>query len=263
MEVVSTSLKNGIFTVTLNRPDQLNALNWDLLNGLNQSMSLAEGDSSVRCIVIVGNGGHFMAGGDIGYFNELMVLDTATRTEKFRSLIVSVHEFVERVALHPAPVIASVRGAAAGFGISLVAGCDLAIASENSFFTSAYNFLGTSPDGGSTFYLPRIVGVKKTMELVLFSERINAASALEIGLVNKVVPDSELESATASYVQKIASSARLATQNAKMLVRSSFENSLRQQLERELTYFLECSATEDFREGVEAFVEKRKPQFQK
>ena len=262
MSVVTTSIDQGIYHITMNRPKQLNALNLELLEGLTAAVDEANQDSSVRCVILKGEGGHFMAGGDIAYFYELRDLDNDSKSKAFNSLISDVHRLVESLASLPVPVIASVRGAAAGFGISLVAGSDLAIASKNSFYTSAYNLLGTSPDGGSTYYLPRSVGMKKAMEIALLTKRYSSQEALEMGLINTRVEDDELEKETAQVANVIASSARTAVANTKRLIRQSFSNDLNSQLKSELARFLECSITEDFTEGVTAFIEKRKPTFE-
>ncbi len=251
----------GVTELTLNRPRHLNALNKDMIARLNEIVGEVECDSSVRCVIIKGSGDHFMAGGDIGYFNQLLDCTAEHRIAAFKELIGSVHEFVCRLAALPVPVIASVKGAAAGFGLSLVAGSDLAVAANTSKFTSAYTFLGTSPDGGSTFYLPRSVGLKKAMEMVLISDRFDAGQALQLGLVNSVVNDDELDSATRAMAAAIAASPRAAVRNAKSLLRQSFERDLETQLEHELDCFIDCAKTDDFEEGVRAFVGKRKPQF--
>ena len=262
MDTVLVSATDGIVELTLNRPKQLNALNWEMITSLNTTIDMIGKDSSARCVVLKGAGSHFMAGGDIAYFHTLLDLDEHARVATFSKLISAVHQFVNKAAELPIPVIASVQGAAAGFGISLVAGCDLAIATETSIFTSAYSHLGTSPDGGSTYYLPRIVGLKKAMEIVLLSERLDAQTALDIQLINKIVKESELDSATTKIARTIASSARLSVCNAKHLIRSSLQNDLSSQLNMELENFLGCVATADFAEGVCAFVDKRKPNFQ-
>ena len=194
-------------------------------------------------------------------FFKLLDHSDEVKRQKFKELITKVHVLVKSLANLPVPVIASVRGAAAGFGISVVAGCDFAIASENSFFTSAYNLLGTSPDGGSTYYLTRTVGLKKAMEIALTTKRYDANSALQMGLVNKVVEDSELESETAVLCKQICGSAKRAVANTKHLIRQSYQNDLSTQLDLETIRFLECVVTKDFEEGVRAFVDKRKPQF--
>ncbi|MDE0308854.1 MAG: enoyl-CoA hydratase-related protein [Acidiferrobacterales bacterium] len=261
MNAVFAETHEGVCHIRLNRPKQFNALNHDLLEGLAKVIDEIRDASDVRCAVLRGEGANFMAGGDIHYFHELRNLDRAAKTDAFNSLISRVHVLVENIAALPVPVIASVRGAAAGFGISLVAGCDLAIASENSFFTSAYNLLGTSPDGGSTYYLPRSVGMKKSMEVTLLTKRYSAREALEMGLINMVVEDSALDDTVASTAATIVNSASKAVANAKRLIRQSFDNDLSTQLNCELNSFLECMAEDDFFEGVAAFVEKRRPRF--
>ncbi len=261
MNAVITENTEGVCRIRMNRPKQYNALNREMLAELTDAIDGVKKDSSVRCVVLCGEGANFMAGGDIQYFHELRNLDRESKIDAFNSLISDVHVLVENMANLPVPVIASVRGAAAGFGISLVAGSDLAIASENSFYTSAYNLLGTSPDGGSTYYLPRSVGMKKSMEITLLTKRYSAQEALEMGLVNRVVEDEDLEIATANTAATIVSSARTAVANAKHLIRQSFNKDLNSQLKSELDSFLECMVEDDFFEGVAAFVEKRKPQF--
>lgn len=261
MSAVLFQQSDGIVELTFNRPKFLNALNLDMINQLNEVMDELEQDSKLRVVILKGTGNHFMAGGDIAYFHELLNLDMEAQVAAFTDLISRVHRFVVRCAQLPVPTVASVRGAAAGFGISAVAGTDLAVASENAMFTSAYCYLGTSPDGGSTYYLPRAMGMKKAMEVVLLSERLNAETAREIGLVNKVVADSELENATLAIAQTFVRSAPTATSNAKQLIRRSFARELEQQLHSELDCFLECVRTPNFAEGVRAFVEKRRPEF--
>ena len=261
MNPVETNLQDGIFTITLSRPKQFNALNWDMLNGLDEAVQFIEGSSDVRCVVIEGKGDNFMAGGDIVYFHDLIDTEASEKRKIFSELISTVHQLVERLADLPVPVIAKVRGAAAGFGISLVAGCDLAIGTKNSFYTSAYNLLGTSPDGGSTFYIPRSVGMKKAMEIALLTKRYSADEALEIGLINQVVDDEDLNATVEKVANQIAKSARLAVSNAKKLIRQSFQNDLNSQLKLEQELFLDCAGSDDFAEGVRAFVEKRPPNF--
>lgn len=260
MDTVAFSINDGVAELTLNRPKQLNALNREMISQLNEIMRDVENDGGVRCVIISGGGDHFMAGGDITFFHELLERDLESRVAELRDLISAVHEFVARSARLPAPVIASVRGAAAGFGISLVAGCDLAIASDNAKFTSAYNFLGTSPDGGSTYYMPRTMGMKKAMELLLLSERFDAQAALRLGLVNAVVEDSRLEESVSRMARTIAAFSPAAVAGTKRLVRQSYSSSLHEQLDLELESFLAC-VDEDFTEGVRAFMEKRKPDF--
>ncbi len=260
MSPVQTSLQDGIFTICLSRPKQFNALNWDMLNHLKVAVNSVQSNSEVRCVVLEGQGDNFMAGGDIGYFYEL--LDDDEKEHKFNELITEVHLLVENLAELPVPVIAKIRGAAAGFGISLVAGCDLAIGANNSFYTSAYNMLGVSPDGGSTYYLPRTVGMKKAMEIVLTSKRYSAQEAVDMGLINEAVASENLDESVNKIASFIAKSAKTAVSNAKYLIRQSMENDLHIQLKAEQERFLECANHADFAQGVRAFVEKRTPNFE-
>ena len=260
-KTVHTTISKGVCQISLNRPEHLNALNWTMLEELTDTVSLIERDDRVRCVIIRGEGQHFMAGGDINYFHDLLNNPDIDRKAQFRKLISAVHQFVEKLDAMSVPVIAQVRGAAAGFGISLVAGCDIAVASKNSFYTSAYNLLGTSPDGGSTYYLPRCVSMKKAMEIVLTTNRYNAEEAVQMGLVNKVVDDSDLEQEVMLIATQISQSSAVSVKNCKRLIRDSYRHSLTEQLENEIHCFLESAVTDDFAEGVSAFVEKRSPRF--
>ncbi len=260
-DAILTRWNGNCFEIRFNRPKQLNALNVDLLECLVQAVAQAKESETLRCVVLQGEGEHFMAGGDIAYFHELLKLPHEVQIDRFRSLIARVHSVVEDLASLPVPVIASVRGAAAGFGLSLVAGCDLAVASETAFFTSSYNLLGTSPDGGSTYYAGQALGFKKAMEVMLTAKRYDAAAALEMGLVNQIAADDALEAGTAQLAFEIAQSAARAVTHTKRLIRHACQNSLAAQLRMETDLFLECIQTDDFAEGVQAFMNKRKPRF--
>ena len=153
------------------------------------------------------------------------------------------------------------HGAVAGFGLSLMCACDLAIAAESSYFTSAYRHLGLTPDGGASYTLPRLIGLKKAMEIVLLGERFDAAEALRLGLVNRVVAETELDAATRQLAITLATGPVLALRNGKRLVNQALSQSLSVQLNSEAESFGACSATEDFAEGVRAFLDKRTPRF--
>jgi 2-(1,2-epoxy-1,2-dihydrophenyl)acetyl-CoA isomerase len=159
------------------------------------------------------------------------------------------------------PVIGAVRGACAGFGLSLASGCDLLIAADNAYFTTAYSWIALSPDGGGTYFLPRIVGMKKAAELLLLAERIDAQQAQELGIVNRVVPEAELEAQVAALAQRLKAGPRHAYGEIKRLLNESQSATLTGQLQSEALAFARCSATRDFQEGIRAFLEKRKPGF--
>jgi 2-(1,2-epoxy-1,2-dihydrophenyl)acetyl-CoA isomerase len=251
----------AIATLTLNRPDSLNSLDPAMLDALVAHTIALGSDDSVRCIVIRGAGRHFMAGGDIRTFATSLGAPPAQRQQAFAGIVQRVHAAVETIYRMPHPVIAAVHGAVAGFGLSLMCACDLAVAAHSSYFTSAYRHIGLTPDGGATFALPRIVGVKKAMEIVLLGERFGADEALRLGLINRVVPEAELGAVVEKLAAALASGPALALRNGKRLINQSLAASLSMQLDAEAKSFGACSATPDFVEGIGAFLDKRTPRF--
>lgn len=161
----------------------------------------------------------------------------------------------------PQPVIASVRGACAGFGLALMAGCDLAIAADDARFTTAYAGIALSGDGGASYFLPRIVGRRKAAELLLLAERFDAAEAARLGLVNRVVPTAELDAEVARMAARLRAGPRHAYAEIKRLLIESHDAALEAQLQSEAEAFARCTATVDFGEGINAFFAKRKPAF--
>jgi 2-(1,2-epoxy-1,2-dihydrophenyl)acetyl-CoA isomerase len=251
----------AIATLTLNRPDSLNALDPAMMDALVNDTAALAADRSVRCVVVRGAGKNFMAGGDIRHFASQLELAPAERQRSFTELIGRLHAAIETLHRMPQPVLASVQGAVAGFGLSLLSACDLAIAAESAYFTAGYRRLGLTPDGGLSYALPRLVGSKKAMEILLLAERFDAREALRLGLVNRIVPDAELQAATAATAQALATGPGLATRNGKRLLRQSLSQPLSVQLDAEAASFGACAATEDFAEGVRAFLDKRAPHF--
>jgi len=241
---------DGVATLTMNRPDARNALSSEMRAGLDEAFHRCESDDDVRCVVLRGAGEHFMAGGDVKSFASLFAEEEPVdMRDLFLHRIHRLHPIMFAMRRLPKPIIASVRGAAAGAGVSLAACCDLIIAAEDSFFTLAYSLIGTSPDGGSTFALPRAIGAKKAMEMALLGDRIAATDLARFGLVNFVVPADDLADETRAYGQ------------AKRLIYGSLENQMERQLQMEAEAFADCAMTDDFREGVTAFVEKRRAVF--
>jgi len=203
-----------------------------------------------------------MAGGDVKSFAQMAKEQSPEELRThFLHRIHDLHGFVSAMRRFPKPIIASVRGAAAGAGVSLAAACDLIIASEDAFFTLAYCHIGISPDGSATYSLPRMVGVKKAMEMVLLGDRLDAEAMAAAGLVNKVVPAAALDEETAKLAGRLAKGPTRAYSHAKRLMYASINNQLEHQLQLEAEAFADCAGSEDFREGVSAFVEKRKAVF--
>jgi 2-(1,2-epoxy-1,2-dihydrophenyl)acetyl-CoA isomerase len=258
---VLSHAENGICVVTLNRPAALNALDHHLMVGLRDAIFAAEHDPTVRCVVLRG-GSHFMAGGDLKWFSGLIEgRSAAEKTVLFQKLVHDVHGIVLSMRRMRKPVIASVSGAAAGFGLSLMLACDLAIAADDAYFTLAYCLIGTSPDGGSTFALPRTVGSKKAMEIALMGDRFDAATAERLGLVNRIVAAALLEGETMKLAARLAAGPTAVYGRTKALLNNSLSNSLENQLQREAEAFAQSAAEPDFAEGLKAFIEKRKAAF--
>ncbi|MDQ6917044.1 MAG: enoyl-CoA hydratase [Pseudomonadota bacterium] len=251
----------AIATLTLNRPASLNALDPEMIEALIEHSAALAADDSVRCVVLRGAGRHFMAGGDIRSFNDKLNNAPDERRHEFTRMVEHMHVAIENLQRMPHPVLASVHGAVAGFGLSLMCACDLAIAADSSYFTSAYRHLGLTPDGGASYTLPRLVGLKKAMEIVLLGERFDASEALRLGLVNRVVGESELQTVTHSVAMALATGPALALRNGKRLINGSLSQSLSAQLLAEAQSFGACAASDDFAEGVRAFLDKRTPRF--
>tara|TARA_Y100000588_G_scaffold333355_1_gene372192 strand:- start:46 stop:843 length:798 start_codon:yes stop_codon:yes gene_type:complete len=260
-ETVLYDLNSGIANVTLNRPKALNALNIDLAAALGEALRQAERDPSVRVVVLRGAGDCFMAGGDLKFFGGLITSEAEERRAVFRSLIHRFHESIVTLRRMPKPVVAAVHGAVAGAGLSVAVACDLTIAADDAYFTLAYCNIGTSPDGGSTFALPRIVGVKKAMEIAMLGDRFDAQTALDHGLLNRVIPTSDFENEVGALAKRLASGPTVALGHTKQLLNHSLNTTLETQLERETEAFANCTASEDFSEGITAFLEKRAAAF--
>jgi len=258
---VLVAREGGVATLTLNRPQALNALDHALTLALRESVLAAEHDPAVRCLVLRG-GEHFMAGGDLKWFSTLVEGRSSEQNRvQFEALIHEVHTVILALRRMPKPVLASVRGAVAGFGMSLMMACDLALAADSAYFTLAYTLIGASPDGGSTFSLPRIVGQKKAMEIALLGERFDAATAERLGLVNRVVPVGSLEIETTKLAARLAAGPTAVYARTKALLNGSLNASLESQLQREAEAFAQSASEPDFREGLAAFIGKRKPRF--
>ena len=234
-----------------NRPDVLNALDVDLAHALLEACQSLAGDGAVRVVVLSGNGRAFMAGGDLAAMRTAPVAVAD-------ALIRPAHQAMQLLAEMPKPVLASVHGAAAGAGLSLMLGADLAIAAEGTRFSFAYTDIATSCDGGASWALPRLVGLRKALEIALLAEPFDAAEALRLGLVNRVVALERLAEATLELAERLAGQAPHALANLKRLLRSALQQSLAEQLQAEHQGFLDCAARPEFVTAIDAFYARRK-----
>ena len=251
------SVAEGVATITLNRPQVLNALDARMIVELRAACERAEHDAAARAVVLRGAGPAFLAGGDVAFFRANLARMPALVREGGAEL----NHAILALRRAPKPVLASVHGAVAGAGLSLAAAADLAIAAEGTKFTVAYSKIGTSPDGGATHYLPRLLGARRALELMLLSDAVDAQTALRLGLVNWVTSLEQLGAETEAIARRLALGATLALGEIKRLVNESPDQPLAAQLEAEVEAFARCAGTHDFAEGVTAFVEKRKPVF--
>ena len=234
-----------------NRPDVLNALDVDLAHALLEACHSLADDSAVRVVVLAGNGRAFMAGGDLSAMR-------AAPVEAADALIGPLHQAVQLLAEMPKPVLASVHGAAAGAGLSLMLAADLALAAEGTRFSFAYTNIATNCDGGASWALPRLLGLRKALEIALLAEPFDAAEALRLGLVNRVMAPESLAEATAEVAERLAERAPHALASLKRLLRSSLHHSLAEQLQLEHEGFLDCAGRPEFVTAIDAFYARRK-----
>ena len=261
MSAVNYELDGGVAILTLNRPESLNAVNPDMVAGLLAASALAADDPVARAVVVRGAGKSFMAGGDLRWFREQLALPVAQRQSGFAELIAGVHAAIVNFKRMDKPLIAAVHGAVAGFGLSLMLAADLALATDDAYFTLAYSNIALSPDGGATWSLPRHIGMKRAMEVALLGDRFDARRALELGLINRVVPKGGLEQESMALAARLATGPAEALARTKALLNQSFDKSLEEQLLCEQQHVSECASEADFAEGLAAFFAKRKPAY--
>ena len=258
MTITVTRDDRDIVTLTLDRPDALNAVDVAMAQRMRELADTLREDTQMRVLVLRGAGRGFMAGGDIRGFSG----DLADLRPRLAEVLGGFHHFVRTLHALPVPVLASVHGVAAGGGLSLVLACDLAIAASDTVFDFAYRRLGASPDGGSTFALPRLAGTRKAMELLLARDRFDAEEARQAGLINWVAEPQTLIEETARIADRLASNSRAMAAATKRLLSAHEQAALDQQLDAEARSFLARAEGPDFPEGVRAFIEKRPARFE-
>ena len=256
-KTLSFELKNHVAHLTLNRPDNANALNMQMGKELLDVSIRCDEDSSIRVVLLTGAGKMFAAGGDLKSFQ--MMGDEISRGLK--ELTTYFHAMISRFARMNAPVVVAVNGVAAGAGFSLAVAGDLVLAAQSAQFVMAYTAAGLTPDGSSSYFLPRLIGLRRTQELMLTNRRLSAQEALEWGLVTKVVADVDLLSEATKLAEKLAAGPTQAFGGVKMLLADTHTHTLESQMELEARWIADMSRSQDGREGIAAFIEKRKPSF--
>jgi 2-(1,2-epoxy-1,2-dihydrophenyl)acetyl-CoA isomerase len=258
-ETVAIERANGVATLRLNRPEALNAWNQQLGLDLLAAVRAVGAEEAVRAVLVTGAGRAFSSGADLKDFSTETTPDGRpdvykTLTERYHPIMVALREM-------PKPVIAAVNGPAVGIGCSLALCCDLIVASQSAYFLLAFVNIGLAPDGGSSLFVPTRVGFARAMELAMLGERLGAEQALQWGLINRVVPEGQLDEETSALAARLAAGPTRAYAGAKRQLNSWLYARMADQLELEAQVQREMAGSDDFLEGATAFIEKRPPRF--
>jgi len=252
-ETLLVDVTDNVATITLNRPEAYNALNLQLAGELFHAVLAADEGQEIRCIVVTGAGKAFCGGGDVKDFAD----NLPTAGVLIKELASYVHGAISRLCRSPKPVIIGVNGVAAGGGMSLALSGDLVVAAESAKFTMAYAKIAATPDASASYFLPRLIGIRRALELHYTNRTLAAREALDWGLVNRVIPDAEFRSALAALARELAQGPTLAFGGAKLLFHQSTQESLETQMELEAQAIARSAHTEDFKAGVTAFARKK------
>jgi 2-(1,2-epoxy-1,2-dihydrophenyl)acetyl-CoA isomerase len=254
---ILTQRHENILQVTLNRPEAFNALDYDMMEGLGKAMASAAVDDSIKGVMLTGSGKAFCSGGDLKWISQ--------QAEEAGSVLYRLapmfHVAIAEIRRMGKPVVAAINGIAAGGGFSLALACDFRVMAQSTILRQAYTSSGLSMDGGGSFALPRLVGLARAMEIMTFDQPISSAQALEWGLVTKTVPDEEVRSEALLMLEKLSKNSLHSFAWSKKLMLESFANTLETQLELERQGISDCAMHLEGKEGIRAFVEKRKPIF--
>ncbi|MCL4557787.1 MAG: enoyl-CoA hydratase-related protein [Deltaproteobacteria bacterium] len=257
MGVVEHKKEGHLFIITMNRPEAMNAINFELGSGLLKTLIEAEYDEGIRTILLTGAGRAFSSGGDV----KEMIASPEPRGKHFKELTVYLNGIINTIRMMKKPIVAGMNGTAAGAGVSLALACDLITAARSARFNLSYTKVGLTPDGGITAMLSYHVGPKRTMEYILLNPDIPSQHAMEIGLVNRVFDDGTFMEQTVSFAQEIAEGPTTAFAYAKRNTNMAYAGMLEHILELEREGISACGGTDDFREAGNAFMERRKPVF--
>ncbi|MDQ5986148.1 MAG: 1,2-epoxyphenylacetyl-CoA isomerase [Syntrophus sp. SKADARSKE-3] len=250
---------NNIATIRLNRPKYFNALDFPLGNELVSALEICQDDEEIRAVVLTGEGKAFCSGGDLRLFKEH--LDSNNPSEVVRKLVRVFNTIIHGIRSTPKPVIASINGALGGGGFTLAAACDIRIAASSAIFRQGYTSVSLVPDGAWTLMVPMLIGLGKATELVLIDPILSAKQAMEIGLVNQVVDDTDLKRVTQALAEKLANGPTKAFAISKDNLNNAMLGLLERQLELERSGMIKAAKTDDYKEGLTAFFEKREAHF--
>ena len=249
------NIENGVGIITLNRPEKYNSFNRDMALELQAHLDKCQYDDTVRCIYITGAGKGFCSGQDLSEATNPSPEDFELMVREYYNATILKIRNIEK------PVIAAVNGVAAGAGANIALACDIVVANESAFFIQAFSKIGLIPDSGGTYFLPRLVGLQRAAALMMTAEKVMAKDAVTMGMIYKCYTDELFEAETKKMAFTLAQMPTLGIGLTKRLLNSTFNNTLEQQLNAEKTVQMEAGASADFKEGVLAFLEKRKPVF--
>jgi len=256
MEELQFTVENGVGTLIMNRPDKFNAVNRDLALGMQQKLLEWSEDPTVRAIVLKGSGKAFCAGQDL---NEVM--DPENKLDLSKIVAEHYNPLIKQIREIEKPVIGAINGVAAGAGANIALACDITIAAESASFIQAFSKIGLIPDSGGTYTLPRLVGYQKAAALMMLGDKVSAADAEKMGMIYKMVSDDQFEAEIKTVSEKLAQMPTKGLGLTKRALNYGLNNSLEKQLDIEEQLQTAAAQTEDYHEGVSAFLEKRKPEF--
>lgn len=255
MNSITLEIENGVGTILLNRPDKFNSFNREMAFALQEKLDECDQNEAVRCVLLTGTGKAFCAGQDLGEAIEDNGIELPQIVaEHYNPIIIKIRN-IEK------PVICAVNGVAAGAGANIALACDIVVASENASFIQAFSKIGLIPDSAGTFFLPRLIGMQQATALMMLGDRVTAQEAQEMGMIYKAWPADTFEEEAIKLAKKLASMPTKGLGLTKRLLNESFGNDLDTQLQREKEVQTEAGKTHDYNEGVQAFLEKRKPEF--
>ncbi|HRO42247.1 MAG TPA: 2-(1,2-epoxy-1,2-dihydrophenyl)acetyl-CoA isomerase PaaG [Flavipsychrobacter sp.] len=255
MSTVLFEIENNVAYLTLNRPEKFNSFNREMALALQQHLDVCEKDENVRCIFITGIGKAFCAGQDLAEATDPDGPEMEKIVEEHYNPIILRLRKIEK------PIVAAVNGVAAGAGANIALACDIVVANESASFIQAFSKIGLIPDSGGTYFLPRLIGMQRAAALMMTADKVNAQDAVAMGMIFKTFADEAFETESKKLAMQLAQMPTKGIGLTKRLLNESYNNSLPQQLEREKKVQVEAGATFDFKEGVNAFLEKRKPEF--
>jgi 2-(1,2-epoxy-1,2-dihydrophenyl)acetyl-CoA isomerase len=259
LETIKFELQESVAVVTLNRPDALNALSLQLVKDLRQSLQMVV-EQRARAVVLTGAGRAFCSGGDLREMRHI-AQQTGNLAAFFEEPLKALHDCILTIRQTPVPFVAAVNGVCAGAGTNFALACDIVFAAENATFNQGFVKIGLTPDCGGSYFLPRVVGEKLAAELLMTGDSIAAKRALEIGMINRVVADADLMTEAVNFAGRLAEMPTAAIGRIKQMLSSTWTNDLPAQLDAEHDSQIQSGKSADFREGVTAFFEKRKPTF--